>query len=315
MASEKPTSDPKTTELDRLVEEFDQYEWQYLKTEEDLRSLWSLDVMTYTIYWPGAQGAPGFAYFFTNRGLAYAIDYINGELTYDDLRSILPELPEYFEALSPWETYRGYETIRASSPEYEKWRAWDAEGILNINGWYWYRLHSGCWARIHESIWPSFITLTEQNKNLWITRYWGTFARKAIADRAEQLEAYMDGLEQCEVVHECTEEEAQEVARLGVVSWKESDQGWGGLLCKNGKVYFRLDIDFDKLQLPTSQRQEIRNNSLPGWQCYYCGLGHRLMIREEYYPKFQELTYGMGKNADLHRCGFAVLKSILEMAE
>ena len=308
-------NNPMEQDFNKMIEEYDQYEWQYLKTKEELRTLWSLDVMTYTIYWPGAQGAPGFAYFVTNRGLAYAIDYVFGDLTYDDLRSVLPNLPERFDDLKPWEANRMNPYLPKTMEEFGKMKPWDFDGYQNIDGWYWYGLHSGCWTRIHESIWPTFYTLSKDHKDLWIARYWGTFTRKAIADRTTQLEAYMEGLEQCEFVHECTGEEAKEVARLGVVAWKESDQGWGGLLCKNGKVYFRLDIDFDKLQLPTSQRQEIRNNSLPDWQCYYCGLGHRLMIREEYYPKFRELTYGMGKNADLFRCGFAVLKKILEMAE
>ena len=199
--------------------------------------------------------------------------------------------------------------------DFGKMQPWDFAGYQSIDGWYWYGLHSGCWVRIHESVWPAFYTLAEHHKASWIARYWGAFARKAIAERSEQLETYMEGLEHCEVVYECKEEEAQEVARLGVIAWKESDQGWDGLLCKNGKAYFRIDIDIEKLQLPTDQKQKIRNNTLPGWQCYYCGLGHRLMIREEYYPRFRELTYGMGKNVNLYAYGFDVLRSILGMTE
>ena len=141
------------------------------------------------------------------------------------------------------------------------------------------------------------------------------FVRKAIADRSEQLGTYLEGLDNYELIHECSEEEAQEVASLGIVAWKESDQGWGGLLCENGKAYFKLGLDFDTLGLPISQRLEIRNDPLPGWRCFYCGLGHRLMVREEYYPSFRELTYGMGKNANLYTYGFNILGNIIKGAK
>jgi len=303
-------------DVNNIMEEYGQFEWQYLKTKEDLRFLWSLDIMAYAIYWPGAQGAPGTASLFTNRGLAYKVDYCFGETTYEDLRSLLPDLSESFEELRPWEESRMTPYLPTSTEEFSKMQPWVFDGYQKINGWYWYGIHSGCWARIHESIWPSFYTLAESHHELWIGQYWKAFVRKAIADRKEQLDAFLDDLNNnYELIHECTEDEAREVARLGVVAWKEKDQGWGGLMCKNGKAYFKLGIDFNNLQLPIRQREDIRNNTLPGWQCYYCGLGHRLMIREEYYPRFRELTYGMGKNAHLYNCGFAVLKSILETTE
>lgn len=316
MVSENMTNGNQSSELNGLVEEFDQFEWQYLETKEDLRTLWSLDIMAYAICFPGAQGSPGSAFFITNRGLAFEMSYCYGQTNYDDLREILPELPKSLEELRPWEEWRIAPSLLDSMEKQGERMPWDYLGYNNINGWYWYGLHSGCWARIHESIWPSFYTLAESHHELWIGQYWKAFVRKAIADRTEQLDAFLDDLNNnYELIHECTEEEAREVARLGVVAWEETKQGWGGLLCKNGKAYFKLDIEFDKLQLPTAQRQEIRNNTLPGWQCYYCGLGHRLMIREEYYPRFRELTYGMGKNANLYRYGFAVLKNILEITE
>lgn len=298
-----------------LLEEFGHYEWEHLETKEDLRHLWSLDVLAYAICFPGAQGSPGSAFFVTNRSLAFEANYCYSEITYDDLREILPELPKSFEELRPWEDWRIDPSLLDSKRDYKDGKPWDYLGYKNINGWYWYGLHSGCWARIHESIWPTFYKLAEYNGHLFIPRYWGAFARKAIADRKEQLDAYLRGMDKCEWIHECSAEEAQEVARLGVVAWRETDQGWCGLLCKNGKGYFRLDIDLNSLQLPIRQREEIRNNTLPGWQCYYCGLGHRLMIREEYYPEFRKLTYGLGKNADLHRYGFDVLRSILNLPE
>ena len=297
--------------INLLYKQYGQFQWEYLKAKEDLRALWSLDIMAYVIYWPGAQGHPGFVNMLTNRGLAYEMYYCGDELSYDDLRSILPDLPEYFEELRPWETYRDYETIRASSPEYEKWRAWDAEGILNIKGWYWFRLHSGCWVRIHESIWQTFYELTLKYSDVWISSYWAYFARKAIADRERELEVYLSGIEHYGIKHECTTEDAREIALYGVAAWEECDQGYDGLLCKNGMAYFKLPQDYEYIQIPIAKRQEIRNDSLPGWKCIYCGLGHRLMIREEYFPRFRELTYGMGKNGLLYSIGFDVLHTIL----
>ncbi len=303
-------------DINSAIEEFNQYEWKHLATKEDLRSLRSLDIMAYAICFPGAQGSPGSAFFVTSRGLTFEATYCYGQTNYDDLREILPELPKSLEELRPSEEWRIDPSLLEPTMAFGEMNPWERLGYKNIGGWYWYGLHSGCWARIHESIWPTFYALAEYDNYMLIPRYWGAFARKAVAERTEQLFAFLDDLNNnYELIHECTEEEAQEVARLGVVAWKETKQGWGGLLCKNGKAYFKLDIDFDKLQLPTAQRQEIRNNTLPGWQCYYCGLGHRLMIREEYYPRFRELTYGMGKNANLYTYGFAVLKSILEITD
>lgn len=302
-------------DINHIIEEYGHYEWQYLKTKEDLMHLWSLDIMAYAICWPGAQGSPGVAYFHTDRGFAFAIDYCHGELEYDDLRSILPDLPTSFEELRPWEVWKTTPYLPKEMEKFGKLNPWDFDGYQNIGGWYWYGLHSGFWARIHESIWPNFYMLAAYDRNVRINRYWGTVARKAIADRSEHIGSYLSGLVPPEYIHECSEEEAQEVARLGVVAWRETDQGWGGLLCKNGKAYFRLDLDFNTLPLPVRQREEIRNNTLTGWYCYYCGLGHRLMIREEYYPKFRELTYGLGKNADLFNNGFNILRDILELPE
>ena len=302
-------------DINSVIEEFNQYEWKHLATKEDLRSLRSLDIMAYAICFPGAQGSPGSAFFVTSRGLTFEATYCYGQTNYDDLREILPELPKSLEELRPWEELRIDPSLLEPTMAFGEKNPWERLGYKNIGGWYWYGLHSGCWARIHESIWPTFYALAEYDNYMLIPRYWGAFARKAVAERTEQLDAYLKGLDNCEWIHECPAEEAREVARFGVVAWRESDQGWGGLLCKNGKAYFKLGLDFNALQLPIWQREEIRKNTLPGWQCIYCGLGHCLMIREEYYPKFRELTYGMGKNAHLYNCGFAVLKSILEIPE
>lgn len=280
-------------ELDLLYKEYGQFEWTYLKTAEEVRALSSLDILAYTIYLPGAQGYPGFAFFLTNRSMAYAMYYCGEELTYDDLRSILPELPERFEDLKPW----------------------GADRYQNIGGWYWYGLHSGCYARIHESIWPTFYGLCQKFSNIWIAPYWSTFARKAIAVRDSELESYLSGIEHYGIKYDCATEEAQEVACLGVVAWRESQHGWDGLLCKNGKSYFKLPLGYDDLQIPISKREDIRNNTLPGWECIYCGLGHFLIIKDEYYPGFCKLSYGMGKNNKLYTNGFDILCAAIKNKE
>ena len=130
-----------------------------------------------------------------------------------------------------------------------------------------------------------------------------------------EVENNLAKFERCEWVLEGTEEDLLEIKQKGVVAWKESDQGWGGLLCKNGKAYFRLPADAESLQIPCRQRTEIRTNTLPGWQCIYCGLGHFLNMREEYYQRFRELTYGLRDNGYLHSIGFDVLCTILKESE
>ena len=52
-------NNPMEQDFNKMIEEYDQYEWQYLKTKEELRTLWSLDVMTYTIYWDDNNNADG----------------------------------------------------------------------------------------------------------------------------------------------------------------------------------------------------------------------------------------------------------------
>lgn len=132
---------------------------------------------------------------------------------------------------------------------------------------------------------------------------------------ASELDPRRAKLEQCEWVLEGTEEDLAEIKQKGVVAWRESDQGWGGLLCKNRKAYFRLPTDIESLQLPCGHGKEIRSNTLPGWQCIYCGLGRFLILREEYFQRFRELTHSIGNNAELYSVGFDTLRSILKESE
>lgn len=99
-----------------------------------------------------------------------------------------------------------------------------------------------------------------------------------------------------------------------IIAWRESDQGWAGMLCSNGVSYARSEMDPVELALPYDKRREIRTNTLPGWQCLFCGLGHRIMMREEYYAPFisicnenEELQTG----ADKWSNAFGVLATIL----
>ena len=126
----------------------------------------------------------------------------------------------------------------------------------------------------------------------------------------DRTEWFLDNLPKTKSVSEYSVEEARHIENEGVVAWKESDQGWEGLLCKNGKSYYRCTEPNDNIKLPYDRRKEISNNTLPGWQCIYCGLGHRVMIREECYPPFQILTDGIGKKT-LWNLAFEILNYIL----
>ena len=126
----------------------------------------------------------------------------------------------------------------------------------------------------------------------------------------DRTEWFLDNLPNPESVSEYSVEVARQIENEGIIAWKESDQGWCGLLCKNGKSYFRCTEPNDIIKLPYARRQEISSNTLPGWQCIYCGLGHRVMIREEYYPPFQILTDGIGKKT-LWNLAFEILNYLL----
>ena len=262
----------------------------YLRTKEDLRQLWTQDIMAYMVSMPGAQGTPGMIIIATHQNLFFAGSYCYGDLTYADFKSVIPSLTDKLEDLEPW-----------NSPE------------QYIDGWYWYGIHSGCWLRVHESIWQRFY----QNARLydhvaWIRDTWSTFVLEANSARSYDLEKTMSALTHCERVLEFTLEDAIRIEEKGIIAWRESDQGYGGLLCNDGKSYYRCTDDNYQPGIPVTQRQEIRNNTLPGWRCYYCGLGHRVMIRKEYDKPFREKTYGLGKNGELWNIAFDVLCTILK---
>ena len=292
---------PKLAELNALAQEYgfaygtylhDQegrgLVYNYIRTKEDLRDFWSQDVMAYVISWPGAQGTLGVIQIVTHRGLFYSASYLSEDLTYDDLRSVLPHLPEKFEDLKPWELHD-----------------------MIIDDWQWFGIHSGCWMRMHISVSGRFYELAEYYKDTeWIKRTWPIFIHDAIYHRSEALASFLDNLPGYEQIQEYTLENAKEINEAGVIAWRESNQGWCGLFCKDGKSYFRCTETNDIIKLPINQREQIRNNNLPGWQCIYCGLGHRVMIREEYYHSFERLTYGLGKQS-LWNITFNVLEYIL----
>lgn len=292
---------PKLAELNTLAQEYgfaygpylhDQegrgVVYNYIRTKDDLRAFWSQDIMAYVVSWPGAQGTPGVIQIVTHRGLFYAASYLSEDLTYDDLRSVLPHLPEKFEDLKPW----------------------DVQDMI-IDDWLWFGVHSGCWMRVHISVSDRFYELAEYYKDTaWIKHTWPIFIYDAIHYRSETLAHFLDNLPSYEGVIESTLEDAKAIVAKGVVAWKESDQGWGGLFCKDGKSYFKSIDHNDILKLPVDHRAEIRANTLPGWQCIYCGLGHRVMIREEYYHSFERLTYGLGKQS-LWNIAFNVLENML----
>lgn len=103
-----------------------------------------------------------------------------------------------------------------------------------------------------------------------------------------------------------------------IIAWRESDQGWAGMLCSNGIAYVWSEMDPVELALPYDKRREIRTNTLPGWQCLNCGLGHRVMMREEYYAPFisicnenEELQTG----ADKWTNAFDILATLLNPNE
>lgn len=263
--------------------------YQGLHNVDDLSGFWSQDIMAYMITWPGAQGTPGEILIVTHQKLFYATNYCWGNLTYDDFRTILPHLPEKFDDLQPWESV-------------EK----------NVDGWYWYGIHSGCWLRVHESIWRKFFLSAEYFKDTcWIKNSWSIFVLEAIAHRSRELEKLTSCLTPHEHVYEYTLDDARKIEETGVIAWRESGQGWCGLFCKDGRSYFRCTEANNIINLPINRREEIRCNTLPGWQCCYCGLGHRVIIRDEYYPRFQEMTYGMGKNGLLWNIAFDALHFLL----
>ena len=98
------------------------------------------------------------------------------------------------------------------------------------------------------------------------------------------------------------------------IAWRESDQGFDGLLCSNGQTYSRCELIPADLDLPINKREEIRNNTLPGWQCIYCGLGHRIIMREEYYSRFNALVQerpDIRTKADIFYNAFTLLSELL----
>lgn len=293
--------DPKSVELKDLAEKYGVagypevvekqgfgIPYQFLQSKDDLHSFWSQDIMAYMISWPGAQGAPGQILIVTHRKFFYASNYCWGDLKYEDFRTILPNLPESFDDLRPWELME-----------------------RNVGGWYWYGIHSGCWLRVHESVWQRFFLSAEYFKDVsWIKNTWSTFILEALAYRTRELEHTLEHLPSYEDIYEYSLDDARHIEETGVIAWRESDQGWSGLFCKDGKSYFRCTEPNDIIKLPCDRRTEIRSNKLPGWQCYYCGLGHRVMIRKEFYPAFDKLTYGGGKQ-HLWNIAFVVLSYIL----
>lgn len=264
--------------------------YKYLRTKEDLRQLWSQDIMAYMVSMPGAQGTPGMIGIATHQNLFFAVNYCYGDLTYSDFKPVIPSLTDKLEDLEPWE-----------SPE------------VNINGWYWYGIHSGCWLRVHESIWQRFYQNAELFKDVaWIRDTWSTFVLEANAARSYELEKTISALTPYEHVLDFTQEDAYKIEEEGIIAWKESDQGWCGLLCKDGKSYFRCTDSKYRPSIPIEQREEIRNDKLTGWRCYYCGLGHRVMIREDFDKPFRKRTYGLGKNGGLWNNAFGILCTILK---
>jgi hypothetical protein len=100
-----------------------------------------------------------------------------------------------------------------------------------------------------------------------------------------------------------------------IVAWRISDQGWTDMLCRDKTTFgprsegFGSDIDsFFK----SIDYNDIRRNTLQGWECIYCGLGHFVIIRKEYYPRFQQLTTGFGQRGPLWSTAFDILVRILE---
>lgn len=99
-----------------------------------------------------------------------------------------------------------------------------------------------------------------------------------------------------------------------IIALRTSDQGWVDMLCKNKTTLsvhgdYGPDIhDFFK----SIDFNDVRRNTLLGWECIYCGLGHFVMMRKEYYPRFQQLTSGMGRRGLLWSEAFNVLVGILE---
>lgn len=99
-----------------------------------------------------------------------------------------------------------------------------------------------------------------------------------------------------EHILEFTLEEARQIKSAGVIAFKVSDQGWSDLLCRNGKIYSHCseDIDFGSyFNIPIVHFREIRFNTYPGWTGVYCGVGHFVIMRDEYYFQFKAITQGM----------------------
>lgn len=264
--------------------------YKYLRNKEDFHELWSQDIMAYMISMPGAQGTPGMIVIATHQNLFYAGNYCYSGLTYSDFRPALPSLTENLEDLEPW-----------NRPE------------ENIDGWYWYGIHSGCWLRVHESIWERFYHNARFFDHVaWIRDTWSTFVMEANAARRYDLEKTMSALSTYDAALDFSLEDAERIEEYGIIAWKESDQGFAGLLCKDGKSYFRCADSGYRPSIPFDQREDIRNDMLKGWRCYYCGLGHRVMIREDYDKSFREKTYGLGKNGELWNNAFGVLCTILK---
>lgn len=297
-----PETNPRLVELNALAQQYGFSSVQYLYAQEgrgfiyhhiqdkyDLRELWSQDVMAYIISWPGAEDRPGTIQIVTHMAHLYEAYFLSDHLIYEDLRGVLPHLPKKFEDLKPWEFQDNI-----------------------IDDWQWFGIHSGCWMRAHISVSEHFYKMAEYYNDIArIKHTWPILIIDAIYHRSETLRLCQDNLPGYERINEYTLEDANAIKEAGILAWRESDQGWCGLFCRDGKSYFKCAEPNDIIKLPIDHREEIRNNTLPGWQCIYCGLGHRVMIREDFYKPFVMLTYGSGKQ-HLWDIAFNVLAQIIK---
>ena len=102
---------------------------------------------------------------------------------------------------------------------------------------------------------------------------------------------------------------------LDIVAWRISDQGWTNMLCRDKTTFGPRSEGFGSFIdsfFKSIDYKDIRHNTLQEWESIYCGLGHYLIIRKEYYPRFQQLTSGMGMRGQLWSTAFDVLVRILD---
>ena len=117
-----------------------------------------LDIVAYLFSWPDTIASSGDVDIITSEGNYFRINYLHGDISYDDLLKVIPSLDTSIDEMRPWNF---------------------AEE--NIKGWYWFEVRSRCWLRVHESIWDAFFKYAVKF-NGHLDSLWSSIVGQSIID-------------------------------------------------------------------------------------------------------------------------------------